>query len=366
MKCFASTNGFWIDPQGYTRPCARNKERSKHISNFENFGDIKFANITSKLENDVFPDSCFRCKLDEERGIRSKRQYYDAVPMIAPDDFMIDISMGNFCNLKCRMCNPRNSTQWYKEHAGLVAENLIEEKEDNRAYQLKDTDIDKLIAFISTITGNIFIELKGGEPLIMPETKKLVDSFLTLPNANKITLLLVTNGTVVPDWLVRVADVIKDLQLIVSIDGVDNTFDYIRGNNDFSYKKCIENAKLFAKLNNVNLRFNVTVQNLNIHELHLIHQELTQISNKINYITLMLPEYLCVNNISRVYKEKIYAEYLQHREVFGNYADKVDKIYNLMLQDSKPELYKQFLEVTKYLDTSRQQSIETVIPKDML
>lgn len=366
MKCFASTNGFWIDPQGYTRPCARNKERSAHITEFSDFSNIKFTNITSKLENNIFPDSCFRCKLDEDRGIRSKRQYYDIVPMVAPDDFMIDISMGNFCNLKCRMCNPRNSTQWYKEHAELVAKNLIEAKEDNKGYQLTNNDIDKLISFISTVKGNVFIELKGGEPLIMPETEQLVNRLVELKNANKITLLLVTNGTVVPDWIVAAASIIKDLQLIVSIDGVSNTFNYIRGSNNFSYEDCISNANKFAKLPNVNLRFNVTVQNLNIHELHLIHQDLTKISDKINYITLMLPEYLCVNNLSSVFKDKIYKEYLKNRDVFGTYVDKLDKIYNLMLQDSTPELYKQFLEVTDYLDTSRQQNIDTVIPKEML
>jgi len=366
MKCFASTNGFWIDPQGYTRPCARNKIRQTHISEYENFADIKFTDIVDELETDNFPESCFRCKLDEDKGIRSKRQYYDAVPMVAPDDFMIDISMGNFCNLKCRMCNPRNSTQWYKDHKGLVAENLVEEKLDNKAYQLKESDIDKLVEFISTIKGNIFIELKGGEPLIMPETQRLVSAFLKLPNANKITLLIVTNGTVVPSWLVEAAGVIADLQLIVSIDGVTDTFDYIRGSKDFTYEMCISNIKEFSQLPNINLRFNVTVQNLNVHQLHLIHNELIKFTDKINYITLMLPSYLCVNNLKNAYKEKIYNTYLEHKNTFGKYSDKIDKIYNFMLQDTTDELYRQFINITEYLDNTRQQNIENIITKDML
>jgi len=366
MKCFASTNGFWIDPQGYTRPCARNKLRQRHISEYENFSDINFNDIVAQLESGKFPESCARCKIDEDNGIRSKRQYYDIVPMTAPDDFMIDISMGNFCNLKCRMCNPRNSTLWNKEHAELVNIGLIEEKSDNTAYQLKDRDITKLINFISTIKGNIFIELKGGEPLIMPETEKLVSEFLKLPNANKINLILVTNGTIVPKWLEDAANIIADLQLVVSIDGIGDSFDYIRGNKNFSYEDCMKNIKKFAKLPNINLRFNVVVQNLNIHQLCLIHEKLSPISNKINYITLMYPTYLCVSNLKRDYKQIIYNNFLENKDLFGKHLEKVSKIYDVMLKDTSQDLYDQFLSVTKYLDNTRNQNINNIIPKEML
>ena len=359
MKCFASTNGFWIDPQGYTRPCARNKVRQKHISEYENFSDIKFTDIVNELKNNNFSESCFRCKLDEDKGIRSKRQYYDAVPMIAPDDFMIDISMGNFCNLKCRMCNPRNSTQWYKDHAGLVAENLIEEKLDNKAYQLKDSDIDKLVDFISTIKGNVFIELKGGEPLIMPETKKLIKKLDKLPNLHKVTLLLVTNGTVVPDWVEDFAKQIKTLELIISIDGIDEVFDYIRGNNKFTYNECYNNIVKFSKMENIQLGFNVVVQNTNIHQLQEIHTVLSRFTDEINYITLMLPEYYKVNNLKDAYKEKIKKSI--SIEKFGKHEQKIKNIINLMMQDTTNKIYTQFINITRYLDNSRSQRINDII-----
>ena len=31
-----------------------------------------------------------------------------------------DIRFSNLCNLVCRMCNPTESTMWYKEHKDLV------------------------------------------------------------------------------------------------------------------------------------------------------------------------------------------------------------------------------------------------------
>ena len=34
--------------------------------------------------------------------------------------FEADIRFSNLCNLVCRMCNPTESTQWYKEHKNLV------------------------------------------------------------------------------------------------------------------------------------------------------------------------------------------------------------------------------------------------------
>lgn len=364
MKCFASTNGFWIDPQGYIRPCARNKVRQKHISEYEDFANIKFTDIVSDLKNNNFPESCFRCKLDEDKGIRSKRQYYDAVGMLAPDDFMIDISMGNFCNLKCRMCNPRNSTLWYNEHKDMVDLNLVEEKIDNKAYKLTDLDIEKLIKFLETVKGNIYLELKGGEPLLMPETKKFIDQLKKLPNLHRITLLLVTNGTVVPNWVEDFAKQIKTLELIISLDGIDTVFNYIRGNNKFTYNECYNNIVKFSKMKNIQLGFNVVVQNTNIHQLQKIHTVLSKFTDEINYITLMLPEYYRVNNLKDAYKEKVKKSI--DTEKFGKHEQKIKSIINFMMQNTTNKLYAQFINITKYLDNSRSQRINDIISESDL
>ena len=188
IDCFASKNSFWIDPQGHIRPCARYKEKTNHISTFESFSNITnsepYIAIRNELQNNMWPKGCFRCKEDEEKGLHSKRQFYKDIGLESPNDFMIDISMGNYCNLKCRMCGPHNSTLWASDFKFLVEQNLFKDPGiDLSPYQLSDDDIVKLTNHIESIEGNIFLELKGGEPLIMPQTKLLIDKLVKLKNS---------------------------------------------------------------------------------------------------------------------------------------------------------------------------------------
>ena len=128
IDCFAAHNSFWIDPQGHVRPCARYKEKMDHITTFNSFSDIVnskgYVEIRQSHSKDQWPSGCFRCKEDEEKNLHSKRQFYQDIELKQPDDFMIDISMGNYCNLKCRMCGPNNSTSWNSDFKFLVDNNI--------------------------------------------------------------------------------------------------------------------------------------------------------------------------------------------------------------------------------------------------
>ena len=67
-----------------------------------------------------WPDGCIRCKTRQEQGLKSyrdtenkranvtsPRQLREATPEIRT----IDYRASNLCNLKCRMCNPAESSQ---------------------------------------------------------------------------------------------------------------------------------------------------------------------------------------------------------------------------------------------------------------
>lgn len=367
IKCFASTNSFWIDPQGHIRPCARFKGKFNHITEFQTFSEItkseKHRAIADELNRGIWPDGCIRCKTDEERGVRSKRSFYDRIGLTLPDDFMIDISMGNFCNLKCRMCGPNNSTLWNGDYKYLVDHEIIEPVDiDFSAYQLSDRDIEKLISHIESVKGDIFIELKGGEPLIMPQTKKMVDHIMSLQNADRVTLLLVTNGTVVPSWLESFSSKIKKLILVVSVDGLYDVYDYIRGTEKFSYKDCFENIRKFSEIKNIDLKFNVVVQNLNIHQMLDIHQELLKFSDSINYLVLQFPEYLAVNVMPQLSRKAIYQDFINNSDKFGSYEGLMKNIHEILTVDPDPLLLEKFFAVSTALDDRRDQDLFSILP----
>lgn len=367
IECFAANNSFWIDPQGHIRPCARYKEKTNHITTFDSFSDItnskSYIEIRNQLDRDQWPSGCFRCKEDEEKGLHSKRQFYKDIELKLPYDFMIDISMGNFCNLKCRMCGPHNSTLWNSDFKLLVENSLIKDPGINfSAYQLSDNDIAKLSEHIESVEGNIFLELKGGEPLIMPQTKALIDKLVTLKNSKKITMLIVTNGTIIPKWITEVNEKFNKLQLVVSIDGVGEVFNYIRGTEKFSYNECLKNIRYYRSLGNIDLRFNVVVQNLNIHQILDVHQTLEEFNTTINYITLSMPKFLEVNVMPQQARETIYSKFSSNSKKFGNYENLMQQIHNILLKDPLPGQYELFKKITLILDQTRNQNLINVAP----
>lgn len=372
IDCFAAKSAFWIDPQGYVRPCCRYKGRMNHISEFNSFGDItnskNYIEIREELSTDKFPAGCIRCENDEKNNLRSRRQFYNRIKMKSPDDFMVDISMGNFCNLKCRMCGPQNSTLWNSDYNYLNKIGLIEESKISyadagfNAYQLSNEDIDKLIEHLESVKGKIYLELKGGEPLIMPQTELLINRLMELPNSKNITLLLITNGTVFPDWLYSISKKFCKLLLTVSIDGLGEVYNYIRGTSKFSFDDCFLNIQKFKSINNIQLSFNVVVQNLNIHQIIDIHLALIKYSNTISYITLELPNYLALNVMPKLAREKIYQNFLENSTVFGKYENQMKNIYKLLLIEPNTKDVERFQNITTALDKRRKQNLSSILP----
>ena len=354
-KCFATTNGFWVSPQGYVYPCAKIKPPYKkiHISDIDDYSKINqhFLDIKESLSKNIWHSACERCEFDEKNKIRSKRQYYD---VIQPLDYIIDISLGNYCNLKCRMCNPINSTTWKEDWVPLQEEGkrlgieMSSQYDDSSNYIFSNKDVKKLIKFVNKINGNILLELKGGEPLLMPQTFEILEQ---LQNKN-ISLLLVTNGTKYPLWIEKISEKFKQIELIVSVDGVGETYEYIRG---FSYDKLIENLEKFSKLPNILLGFNVVVQNLNISQIELIHKTLSLYSQNINYITLKGPNILRANVLPLKEKTRILSEYDKNKKIYGKKQQQIDSIMNFVKQPSDPKLLELFFKYNSFLDKRRNQ-----------
>ena len=62
---------------------------------------------------------CVACKKMEDSNIVSRRQYTKK-PGKGNQIVYLDISFGNTCNLKCMMCESRNSTKWIADEKYLI------------------------------------------------------------------------------------------------------------------------------------------------------------------------------------------------------------------------------------------------------
>ncbi len=118
----------------------------------------------------------------------------------------IDLKLTDVCNLNCIKCGQRVR----KEGSGV--KNYLR--------------LDKIILFFSDIPEGLKVYLWGGEPLLHPQFQQIVAFFLD----KKATIAVNTNGFLLEKYIEYFCSVPLNT-LVVSLDGLGEIHDKIRGNN---------------------------------------------------------------------------------------------------------------------------------------
>ena len=189
--------------------------KQKYIARKEHYGWLLFNPVT-QLTQRVNYDYIGRLK---KQGVLIREVANPIVEgaLTAPIKVFLDIT--NYCNLHCLHClsdsKPQNKIFLPYEYIHA----LIEECHDS---------------------GVFIIKLGGGEPLLRDDIWKIVDLIW-----NKgMAISMSTNGTILNDEIIqKLKEYIIDIS--VSIDGDENTHDYIRGKG--AYKKAVNTLKRFKK-----------------------------------------------------------------------------------------------------------------------
>jgi sulfatase maturation enzyme AslB (radical SAM superfamily) len=330
VDCAAIDNAIFIETDGVVKPCC------KYVSH--NFGHVdNLHNITFDiLRKDKWPTGCYNCKRQEDNGMHSKRQQYNE--LYSDNNYLLDIALGNYCNLKCRMCSADNSTSWFTEARKLgmpVPKGFsLSKKQINAVFDRVDK------------SKNLTIELKGGEPLMNPNAEYIFQKCIEY-NAE---IKLITNGTLLPDWFVNLLPNLN-IDFAISIDGVKNTYEYVRGDNTFSYDACIENINKIKSIIG-KVRFNYVVQNYTIND--MLEFDSLKLGN-INWIVLQNPAYLQCHIMPDENKKPIIEELQNiHNIPIG--------LIDFFKKPCDSTLYKQFIEYSAKIDQFRSQSLQSTLP----
>ena len=237
--------------------------------------------VRKQVLNNERPDVCKPCFDLEDQGVESLRQrhiagvipearanlYPNALDALEEDYTMpfelptMEIKLNNLCNLKCRMCNPLDSTSW--KDWDQVTE--FYKKENNYLIPTVDALVSKPGQYIGPFDNSdnwwtsfekllpYFrrVEFAGGEPLMDPYHYKILD--MLAPYGKNIEIKYATNGTTlgikggrtIHDYWPK----FKSVAVNVSIDGIHDVYEYIRGNGKFS--EIEENIKVFKSFSNV-------------------------------------------------------------------------------------------------------------------
>ena len=200
---------------------------------------------------------------------------------------MVDLYMGNLCNLACMMCDSGNSSKWILDEKLLYGE-----ADTKRKWNL---DIDNLD--INTLKDVNTIKLAGGEVLYMQEHKQLLDKLISHDIAKQITLVYVVNTMVSPKEFENRWKNFKEILIIFSIDGVDEINTYIRHLSN--WVEVTKNINQYFNLDiNVSFEINTTVSILNVYHLDDIHYWAQHHKiGKVFFRILDKPKQLSINNL---------------------------------------------------------------------
>lgn len=370
---------------------------------------------------------CERCRQEEINGMRSRREYenedwgqnfgdisLEKVKAYTSEDGTIDtvkqniefmdIRYGNFCNLKCRMCGPTDSHQWYEDYMKLESIDKVKEpgftdtggrvglSKDAKgrwttdAYSwFQDNDL-YWNNFEKYAPNSKKLYIVGGEPLIIPEHQESLERLVKSGKSKEIQLEYNTNLTMVPDRLVYLWEQFKAIRIGVSIDGYGKVFNYQRtpANFDAVYKNMLKlqnNDKIKLKA-----WFAYTVTSINVfHLADFMKWKLTESGlDKFNPLKSPRPvvtHHMChapkhynVKILPKNIKQQVADHYQVHKDwvLQSNFEDKIKnnfiKVLNgvekfMMSEDFSQEWLPKFIDTTKKLDDIRNQNILDVVPE---
>lgn len=259
---------------GALKPCCRaepigwiNNESLEQAWNNENMQELR-----RKVLNGERPVECTSCWKLESQGVESLRQRglktqelrnkTKNCNTVMPYEFpVLEIKLNNLCNLKCRMCNPLDSTQWkdwneissyYKKENNYLYDTIKTLNLDNGSYiGLFDDNPNWLNSFKKIMPYLRIVEFGGGEPLMDPQHYEILD--MLSEYGDNIEIRYATNGTTLgikgDRNIQKYWPKFKNVIVNVSIDGIHDVYEHVRTNGKFQDVK--DNIEIMKTLPNI-------------------------------------------------------------------------------------------------------------------
>lgn len=364
------------------------KEVREHVINGK-----KHPGCVTCYEQEELGERSFRLNMtDEWIGRLGRKKMREMVMQAMDNDYNVfddpvylDLKLGTLCNLKCRMCNPFNSSQIEREQ-----EELWDKDEDYRESITYDfgkkgpgdiaqrgewfeADIfwKDLVDYIPNLKKVYFT---GGEPTMIKGNTLFLKEALDRGRQD-LNIFFNTNCTNLNKRFFEYISQFDRVDINGSLDGFGKMNDYIRYPAKWSsVSKVFEQ---YATLSNVNLGATPVVQVYNIFNLVDNIRYIESVKHKyerdvfMDFLLNLHPTILDVRILPRDLR-------LQAREELGNYYETLDKnsLHGLtksgietvlnMLNDERDgdvEKIKMFLRYTKALDKHRGQKFEEYCPR---
>jgi len=194
----------------------------------------------------------------------SKINSLDDIKLKSYAPYMLEISLGNTCDMKCMYCSHHYSTQWGTEK---IKWGEITQEQLDREFPKAPEGFDK--AFWDWFdTVKIYLRrlgIIGGEPLIMPEFYTFVDKLIISTEQikdlrkEKIKFWIVTNMNTPPNYLEKFFNYLPkmtevfDVEILVSMESIGTRAEYIR--NGINWNRFTSNLDKLLSRKDLNFDF---------------------------------------------------------------------------------------------------------------
>ncbi len=371
-------------------PCHIIRNHHLNMTPEEYFNSDWLKRIKKDMVEGRIPDECRNCKSKEDLGLKSTRgaiwRYYNVGPEPNYEDQWfynkfdensptfprrIEVRFSNLCNMKCRMCDETSSSEWAREKKkfNLPPNNI------NNNNGVVDTDTNPILKITEDkIAGlkdmKMLSELRricftGGEPFIIKEYYDYLDFLVNSGLSSKLELEIFTNCSVYNPLFVDRLDKFKDVELVMSIDGVGKTAEYIRHGTDWATVE--KNVLAFNSLPKpVNAYITVAISAYTLLDVSSLAKFLMTLQEKnanigIKCYTVLMPG-LRFQNAPKHLQERMLAEVEQAIEILtaSNYEIFKNELKNLRtkLIPLKENYTNLFYEFTQKFDEIRDENFE--------
>lgn len=262
-------------PSGFVTYCC--KHDFKHTPKIEDFSHGKeflyntyLHDIKKNLLQGNKIAACNSCWRSEEKGEDSWRQTEGVIPdelnnleSLNPQNryyTQVALYFDNTCDMKCVYCGPWLSSKWESELKNIEENKIkteysIPDFKVNRNKEIYNVRIQRIHEFLEALgeeagktQDHINLTILGGEPLLSPEIKdsnflKYIDSFFKKADKDfGLIFTIHTNGNTPKKVLERFLKDVEEakkvyknftLKIIVSIDTVGKTSEYIRAGSNW-------------------------------------------------------------------------------------------------------------------------------------
>ncbi len=385
--------------------------------------EVRNSSLMREIRKDMLEGkwnhSCIRCEREFKSGMTSRNIYerenwsitHDYAKNNTNDDGYIplekfpiefvDLRPGLKCNLKCLMCGPTDSNQWWTEYALIndspktisfrdthgkevlykQNDNTWKPKTDRYEWLTKsDHGLNQLIKNAKYLKR---IYLVGGEPLIMEEHYLFLQYLIDEKLAHNIEIEYNSNLTIIPKKAWNIWPHFKQIRIGVSIDAIGEVNNLIRYPSKWSIlEKNLD--KIDVAEGNFTLWLTATVQALNAFSFaDLILWKLKKNYKRINngnhqpILTphpLHNPTYLNIQILPKNLKIQVKEYYQNCKNIIlkENFSDNQKKSATKIFDTYTNFMYKQdfynnewenFLNYMNKMDTIRHTNWKKIIPE---